>query len=89
MPRFLDAALLQYTQISALPNPENFNFEGLRNWIVRPDRGNYSIGGSGVEHGVISTSRRLPKSPGNNASSFFVAFLAGNASTWRSLISSP
>jgi hypothetical protein len=44
---FLDAALLQYTQVSALPDAENMNVQALRTWITRPDCGNYCIGGAG------------------------------------------
>lgn len=46
---FLDAALLHYTQISALPNPESNNLESLRDCITRPGCGNYSIAGAGSD----------------------------------------
>jgi hypothetical protein len=68
LPRFLDAALLRHAQVSALPNPESFNVEGLRIWIARPDRGNYSIGGSGSRAwGDLYQSPAPEESSGINA----------------------
>jgi len=75
---FLDAALLHYTQISALPDPESDNVESLRVWITRPDCGNYCIGGAGSHAwGDLHELQRNKSRSGNDASSFFVAFLAG------------
>ncbi|TVY81533.1 hypothetical protein LSUE1_G006740 [Lachnellula suecica] len=42
-------ALLQYTQLSALPEPENYNMKSLRMWLRNPDAGDFCISGTGEQ----------------------------------------
>ncbi|KAF2786556.1 hypothetical protein K505DRAFT_259640 [Melanomma pulvis-pyrius CBS 109.77] len=42
-------ALLQYSQISALPEPDPYNMLNLRKWMRHEDGGNYLIRGDGEE----------------------------------------
>jgi hypothetical protein len=43
----LDEALLLYSQISALPDPDTFNMLSLKNWLLRRDCGNAKVRGEG------------------------------------------
>ncbi|RYP64242.1 hypothetical protein DL771_008866 [Monosporascus sp. 5C6A] len=47
--RDYNEALLQYAQISALPEPNSRNMSELVKWIVKPKRGEFCIGGSGSQ----------------------------------------
>jgi len=70
-----NAALIQFSQISALPQPDGFNIDCLRGWILDPEMGGAKIKGSGRsswgklddEHRVYKGLRwhllRLVKSP--------------------------
>lgn len=42
-----NAALLQYSQVSALPEPDSYNIESLRVWLKREGDGHYFIKGAG------------------------------------------
>jgi hypothetical protein len=42
-----DAALVQFSQINALPQPDGFNIDCLREWIIDPKMGGAKIKGSG------------------------------------------
>jgi len=42
-----NAALLQYSQVSALPEPDSYNVESLRVWLKREGDGHYFIKGAG------------------------------------------
>lgn len=46
----LDDALLQYSQICALPEPEPHNMKSLRKWLRDKDAGGFCIGGNGEEN---------------------------------------
>ncbi|TVY27492.1 hypothetical protein LHYA1_G003220 [Lachnellula hyalina] len=43
-------ALLQYSQVSALPEPDTYNMKNFRKWLRHADNGNFSIGGEGEQH---------------------------------------
>jgi hypothetical protein len=47
---FLDEALLQYSRISALPEPDPFNMKTLRKWLQHKDTAGFDIGGAGEQH---------------------------------------
>jgi hypothetical protein len=42
-----DAALIQFSQINALPQPDSFNIDSLRGWIIGLGMGGAKIKGSG------------------------------------------
>jgi hypothetical protein len=42
--------LLQYSQLSALPEPENYNIKTFRKWLREPKAGNFCIAGHGEEN---------------------------------------
>ena len=46
----LDEALLQYSQICALPEPETHNMKSLRKWLRDQRAGNFCIGGNGEQN---------------------------------------
>ncbi|KAI9773865.1 MAG: hypothetical protein M1840_006091 [Geoglossum simile] len=45
----LDKALLQYSQISALPEPDAYNMKNFRKWLRHREAGNFCIGGDGEQ----------------------------------------
>ena len=45
-----DEALLQYSQISALPEPESYNMKSFRKWLRHDDGGRFSIRGGGEQN---------------------------------------
>jgi hypothetical protein len=45
----LDDALLQYYQISAIPEPDPYNMKYLWKWLTDDDAGKYGIGGMGEQ----------------------------------------
>ena len=45
-----DEALLQYSQISALPQPESYNMKNFRRWLRHEGGANMVIGGKGEQH---------------------------------------
>jgi hypothetical protein len=45
-----DDALLQYSQISALSQPENMNIDCLKTWLQDPDGCNFGISGRGEKN---------------------------------------
>ncbi|KAI9861065.1 MAG: hypothetical protein M1813_005494 [Trichoglossum hirsutum] len=46
----LDEALLQYSQISALPEPDVYNMKNFRKWLRHKKAGNFCIGGVGEQN---------------------------------------
>ncbi|KAH0557186.1 hypothetical protein GP486_005022 [Trichoglossum hirsutum] len=46
----LDEALLQYSQISALAEPDIYNMKNLRKWLRHRNAGNFCIGGDGEQN---------------------------------------
>jgi hypothetical protein len=50
MLNFVDEALLQYSQISVLPEPDTYNMKNFRKWLRHADNGNFKIGGDGEQH---------------------------------------
>ncbi|TVY68720.1 hypothetical protein LSUE1_G007147 [Lachnellula suecica] len=57
-------ALLQYSQVSALPEPDTYNMKNLRKWLRHADNGNFKIGGQGEQ----STWGDLYQDPDNEIS---------------------
>lgn len=58
-----NAALLQHAQMSALPEPNNYDVEGLRVWLKNPNTRNYYIGGKGADvWGDLYAPEENPKS---------------------------
>ncbi|KAL3421028.1 hypothetical protein PVAG01_07473 [Phlyctema vagabunda] len=56
-------ALLQFSQVSALPAPDAHNIETLRCWLIKSNGGAYMIQGDGTEHwGPVckGTARDIP-----------------------------
>ncbi|EPE35222.1 hypothetical protein GLAREA_10919 [Glarea lozoyensis ATCC 20868] len=43
-------ALLQFSQVSALQQPDNYNVESLRTWLRNKDAGDFCIGGRNEHH---------------------------------------
>jgi hypothetical protein len=61
---FSDEALLQYSQVSALPEPESYNMKNFRMWLRDPNAGHFSIGGSG-EQNTWGDLYKVEENPGS------------------------
>jgi hypothetical protein len=60
----IDEALLQFSQVSALQQPEGYNVDSLRTWLRHPEAGNFCIGGKNEQNtwGDLYTNDAPPNS---------------------------
>jgi len=66
-----DKALLQYSQICALPEPEPFNMRTLRKWLRNEDCGNFQIRD---RNGAVNTWGKVRENPDECMGSLWAQF---------------
>jgi hypothetical protein len=59
----IDEALLQFSQVSALQQPEGYNVDSLRTWLRHPEAGNLCIGGKNEHNTWGDLYAEYPPSP--------------------------
>ncbi|KAL1600683.1 hypothetical protein SLS60_007071 [Paraconiothyrium brasiliense] len=66
-------ALLQYSQVCALPDPEPVNMRTLRKWLKHGEHGNQNVR-SRVDHGPVNTWGLIKNNPDDEEKSLWLQF---------------